>query len=83
MITKQTVVDQIEITRNGALQIRIALELVEDGAVLSNKWHRTAVEPGGDVGAQIAAVNEHLAQMGKQPVNAADIAKIKAHQLAN
>ena len=81
-IVKQTVVDQIEITRNGTMQIRIGLELVEDGAVLSNKWHRTMVDPGGDVTAQIAAVNAYLLAMGEQEVSAADIAKIKAHQIA-
>lgn len=80
MITKHAVVDQIEIARSGAVQVRIALELVEDGVVLSQKWHRTCLEPGGDVDAQMATVNSHLEQMGELPVSAADIAKIRSHQ---
>ena len=84
MIAKQTVVDQIEVNRNGTIQIRIALELVENGAVLNHKWHRTAIEAGGDVDAQIAAVNAHITSepMNEQPVSAADIARIKAVQVA-
>ena len=82
MITKQTVVDQIEVTRNGTIQVRIALELVENGAVLNYKWHRTAIDAGGDVDAQMAAVNAHITseQMNEQPVSPADIARIKAVQ---
>lgn len=67
-IERQTIIDQIEIIRNGVIQIRFGLLLVEDGVEIDCKWHRTAVEPGGDVDAQIAAVNAHLASMGKARV---------------
>lgn len=80
MIIKQTLVDKIEITRTGSIQIRIALELVEDGNVLNTRLHRTAIEPGGDVDAQMAAVNEHLAQMGEVPVSVQDIDRIKKYR---
>lgn len=80
-ITKQTTLDQIEITRNGTVQIRIALELVEGGAIISQKWHRTSIQHDGDFDAQMAAVNAHLAQMGERPVSHADIEKIKSHQI--
>ena len=79
MITKRTVVDQIELTRSGTTQVRIALEIVEDGVVLNHKWHRTSINSDGDVDAQMTAVNEHLAQMNELPVSAEDIARIKAH----
>lgn len=84
MITKQTIVDQIEVTRNGTIQIRIALELVENGAVLNSRWHRTAIDPGGDVDAQMDTVNAHITSepMNEQPVSAVDIARIKAVQVA-
>ena len=80
MILKQTVVDQIEVTHTNSLQIKIGLWLVEDGKIISQKWHRTMVEQGGDVDAQMQAVNNHLVQMGEQPVGTTDIAKIKAIQ---
>lgn len=60
MIEKQTVIDQIEVARNGHVQIRFGLLLVEDGQEIGCQWHRTAIEPGGDVDAAIAAVNADI-----------------------
>ena len=70
---------EIEILADGHIQIRFALLLVEDGKVIDRKLHRTAVEPGGDVDAQIAAVNEHLSRMEKTPVPTSDTDRVKAH----
>jgi hypothetical protein len=78
MIEKRTILDQIEITRGGILQIRFGLLLVEDGKEIDCKWHRTSVEPGGSVDAQIAAVNEDLTARGNKPVDQAAVAKLKA-----
>lgn len=60
MIEKKTVIDRIEITRDGSVQIRFGLLLVEDGVEIGSSWHRTLVEPGGDAEAQIAAVNADI-----------------------
>ena len=78
MIEKKTIIDQIEITRNGTVQVRFGLLLLEDGTEIDSKWHRTAFHPGHDVAAQIAAVNAHLAQMGKPAVSESDAAYITA-----
>lgn len=78
-ITKRTIIDQIEITRSGSVQVRFAKLLEEDGVPLAEPaYHRTAIQPGGDPLAQMADVNVHLEQMGLAPVAAADIAKIAA-----
>lgn len=77
-IEKQTIIDQIESTRDGTVQIRFGLLLVEGGKEIDCKWHRTAVPPGGDVDAQIAAVNAHLKSMGKAEVDAGRIQELKA-----
>lgn len=76
MIEKKTIIDQIEITRNGTVQVRFGLLLLEDGAEIDSKWHRTNFPPGHDVSAQIAAVNAHLSQMGKPAISAEDAARI-------
>lgn len=78
-IEKQTSVNQIEVTENGTVQIRFAIDLVEDGKVIDRKWHRTSCPPGHDIEAQIAAVNAHLTAMGKEKVKTADVVKIRAH----
>lgn len=76
---KQTVVDQIEITRDGTLQLRLAKEVVDDdGSILSREWHRTLLPPGHDIDKQMALVNDHLAQMNCAAVDTAEIARVKA-----
>ena len=78
MIAKQTIVDQIEITRSGHIQIRFGLLIVEGGVELSHEWHRTAIEPGGDVDAQMAAVNANLVSLGKAQCPATEVIRVKA-----
>ena len=78
MIEKRTIVDQIEVTISGHVQIRFAVQLVEHGRVIEQKWHRTAVEPGGDVDAQLALVSENLEALGKaRLVDAAGVRRVK------
>ena len=77
MLEKKTIVDQLEITRTGAVQVRLGLLIVDDGREVDCKWHRTVIEPGGLVDEQMAAVNAHLEQMGRLPVDDAGIAYIK------
>lgn len=79
MISKQTTVNQIEITQNGTVQVRVGLELVENGNVLTQRWHRTLFPPACDIDAQFALVNTHLIQQGENPVTQIDIDKVRAH----
>jgi hypothetical protein len=75
---KQTVIDQIEIVRDGTIQVRLAKEIVDDdGTVISAVWHRTILPPGLDVDEQMRQVNEHLIQMGWAGVATGDIDRIK------
>lgn len=78
MIEKTTLVDQIELQRTGDVGVRLVLLLVEDGVILSTKYHRTVVPAGGSVAVQMDAVNAHLISMGEQPVHAADLARLFA-----
>ena len=71
---KQIVVDQIEVTNNGTIQIRMH-KLSSDGDLIGN--HRTAIEPGGDVDAQMAAVNAHMGSEGYAPIAPEDIQRVK------
>lgn len=68
MIEKKTIIDQIEITRGGTIQIRFAKCFVEDGKIIGYEWHRTTVDPGVDVDAQLAVVDIHLPQIGAAPI---------------
>ena len=44
-LTKETVVDKIEVMESGQVQVRTATRVKEDGAVLSSSFHRHVVEP--------------------------------------
>ena len=44
-LTKETVVDKIEVLEMGQVQVRTATRVKEDGAVLSTSFSRHVVEP--------------------------------------
>ena len=70
---KQLILNVIEPTKSGTLQIKFD-KLSSDGDFLG--FHRTAIEPGGDVNAQIAAVNAHVGLEGFAPLPDEDLAFI-------
>jgi hypothetical protein len=50
MLTKETVVDRIEVLEHGAIQVRHATYIVEDGQRIAGpEYHRCVVEKGDDV----------------------------------
>lgn len=76
---KQTILDQIEIKRDGHIQLRFIKQVVDDdGTVLSEQYHRTVIPPGGDIDAQMAVVNDHLEQMKMARVEASELTALKA-----
>lgn len=48
-LTKETVVDKIEILENGNVQVRCAIRVLEDGEILSQSYHRHVLQPGDDL----------------------------------
>ena len=44
-LTKETVVDKIEVLEKGQVQVRTATRVLEDGVELSSSFHRHVVEP--------------------------------------
>ena len=49
-LTKETVVDKIEVLEMGQVQVRTATRVKEDGAVLSSSFHRHVLEPSTKTG---------------------------------
>ena len=72
---KSLIIDQIEVTQNGTIQIRMH-KLSSDGDNIGN--HRTSIAPGGDIDAQVAAVNNHMATENFAPIPQADVDRLKA-----
>jgi predicted component of type VI protein secretion system len=48
-LTKETVVDKIEVLEMGQVQVRTATRVLEDGTVLSSSFHRHVLAPGDDL----------------------------------
>lgn len=58
-LTKETVVDKIEVLESGAIQVRSAIRVLEDGVVLSQSYHRHVLQQGDDLSGEdpkVAAV---------------------------
>lgn len=68
MIERKTMLDQVELTRSGSVNLRLALLLVEGDVELHTQFHRVSIDISGDVVAQMAVVVEHLASMGYPPL---------------
>jgi len=70
-LSKETIVDMIEVTENGHVQVRTATRIVEDGKVLSQSFHRHVVSPGQDYSAEDARVQAVCAAVHTPEVIAA------------
>ena len=49
-LTKETVVDKIEVLEKGQVQVRTATRVLEDGVQLSSSFHRHVVVPSTKTG---------------------------------
>lgn len=48
-LVKETIVDRIEVLETNAIQVRTATRILEDGALLSQSYHRHVLEKGADL----------------------------------
>ena len=81
-LTKQQVIDKIEVTENGTLQVRQVTRIMEDGQQLSSSYHRWSLTPGQDVTDQPANVQAIAAAAWTPAVVAAYTAAIEAASAA-
>jgi len=56
-LTKETIVDKIEVLELGQVQVRTATRVLEDGVALSSSFHRHVLVPGDDLSEQDAKVS--------------------------
>lgn len=47
-IEKTKVIDQIEVTENGCVQVRTKTSIIDNGTVLTEMFHRHVITPGQD-----------------------------------
>ena len=75
-ITKELIVDRIEVLENGSVQVRTKTAIMEDGKQISGSFHRHVVAPGDDYSQEDARVKA----ICKATHTAAVVAEYKAAQ---
>lgn len=48
-ITEQTIIDQITVDSSGNINVRRAYQILRDGEVISQVFHRHVLQPGADL----------------------------------
>lgn len=79
-LSKEVVIDKIEVVENGIIQVRQATRIVEDGVQLSQSYHRWSLTPGQDVSDQPANVQAICAAAWTSEVIAAYQAQLEANR---
>jgi hypothetical protein len=77
-LAKQIIVDLIEVTENGCVQVRTKTAIVEDGQQISGSFHRHVVAPGDDYSQE----DDRVKAICKAAHTLAVIAAYKASQVA-
>lgn len=76
MLEKQSVVDKVEVLELGQVQVRTAMNVLENGAVISTTYKRHMVLPGDDFSAEDDKVKAICAAVHTAEV----VAKFKSQQ---
>jgi hypothetical protein len=79
-IEKHSVVDLIEVLESGAVQVRTAIRIVENGDVISQAFHRHVVAPSDDYSNEDARVQAICAAIHTPEVIEAYKAAIAAQE---
>ena len=79
-LTKEVVIDKIEVEENGALQVREATRILKDGDQIAQTYHRWSFAPGSDISEMPANVQAIAAAAWTEEVIAAYQAQIEANR---
>lgn len=56
MLTKEIIIDRIEVLELGQIQVREATRIIEDGKMISQTFHRYVLSPGDSLEGQDSRV---------------------------
>ena len=57
-ITKEEVVDRVEVLEDGRLQVRTAVRVIEDGEIIAQTFRRKVIDVGDDVSGEDQLVQD-------------------------
>ena len=78
-LSKEVVIDKIEVVENGIIQVRQVTRIMEDGQQLSSSYHRWSLVPNQDVTDQPANVQAIAAAAWTPAIIAAYQAQLAAN----
>lgn len=82
MLTKETVIDKIEILETNHIQVRRSTYILENGVrIVGPEYHRVAYEPGAGVLSEDAKVRAIAAVVWTPEIIAAHKARVEANRL--
>ena len=79
-LEKMTVVDLVEVTRNGHIQVRKATLILEDGVEIGKTYHRHVISPGDDFSQEDEKVKKIVQVVQTKDVVSEYRAKIKEQE---
>jgi hypothetical protein len=82
-LTKEVVIDKVEVVENGTLQVREVTRILENGKQLSSSYHRWSFAPGSDVSDQPANVQAIASAVWTPEIIAAYEAQVAANSISN
>ena len=80
MLTKEIVVDSIDVIENGSVQVRTRTSILENGEQISGTFHRHVIAPGDDYSGEDAKVQAVCAAVHTPEVIAAYQAMVAANR---
>jgi hypothetical protein len=81
-LSKQTITDKIEIVGQFNVQVREAIQVLEDGQVISQSYHRYVVVPTDDYSTRDAKVQAVCSAVFTDEVISAYTAHLAAQEVA-
>jgi hypothetical protein len=81
-LTKEEIIDKMEILEDGTIQVRKATVIKDDGVEISRTFHRHIVTPADDVSGEDARVQSVAGVLHTAQVKAAYQAKQNANENA-
>lgn len=74
---RKSVIDQVEVTRDGHLQVRLLKKVIDNGVEIDIGYHRTVIPVGGNVELQMQQVATHLASLEFPLDDTEELAQLK------
>ncbi len=68
MLTRKTVIDDIQVSRVGEIKVTLAIIVLDDEEEIASSYFYIGIKPGASIDEQVNTINAELAQTKKPPI---------------